>query len=465
MRNPTGLYPSLKVDTAGTGVVSNAGATLLVATMARVGLDRALSAALGRWCRPTAIHDPGKIVGDLAIAVALGGDCLADIATVRAEPAVFGLVASDPTVSRLIDTLARDADKALAAIAAARARARAGAWKLAGAHAPDRGISGDHPVIVDVDATLVTAHSDKEKAAPTFKRGYGFHPLCAFVDHGAEGTGEPLSILLRPGNAGSNTAADHISVARDALRQLPFTGKGGRIGRKVLIRADSGGGTHEFVDWLHARKLGYSLGFTLPDDAVQRIAQIPDQAWTPAYDDERTPRDGAWVAEATGVLDLAGWPPGMRVLVRKERPHPGAQLRFTDADGNRLTAFATNTGRGQLADLELRHRRRARAEDRIRAAKATGLSNLPLHGFAHNQIWVAIVALALELTAWMQMLTLTGHQARRWEPKRLRLRLFTIAGRIAHHARRIHLRLAAHAPWANLALTAHQRLTTLPAPT
>lgn len=320
-------------------------------------------------------------------------------------------------------------------------------------------------MIVDVDATLVTAHSDKEKAAPTFKRGYGFHPLGAFVDHGAEGTGEPLSILLRPGNAGSNTAADHISVARDALRQLPFTGKGGRIGRKVLIRADSGGGTHEFVDWLHARKLGYSLGFTLPDVAVQRIAQSPDQAWTPAYDDERTPRDGAGVAEATGVLDLAGWPPGMRVLVRKERPHPGAQLRFTDADGNRLTAFATNTGRGQLADLELRHRRRARAEDRIRAAKATGLSNLPLHGFAHNQIWVAIVALALELTAWMQMLALTGHQARRWEPKRLRLRLFTIAGRIAHHARRIHLRLAAHAPWANLALTAHQRLTTLPAPT
>ena len=185
----------------------------------------------------------------------------------------------------------------------------------------------------------------------------------------------------------------------------------------------------------------------------------------PAYDDEHTPRDGAWVAEATGVLDLAGWPPGMRVIVRKERPHPGAQLRFTDADGNRLTAFATNTGRGQLADLELRHRRRARAEDRIRAAKATGLSNLPLHGFAHNQIWVAIVALALELTAWMQMLALHDHPARRWEPKRLRLRLFTIAGRIAHHARRIHLRLAAHAPWANLALTAHQRLTTLPAPT
>lgn len=464
VRKTTGLYPGLKVDASGVGVVSNAGAALLVAAMSKVGLDRMLSGALGRWRRPTAVHDPGKIVGDLAIAVALGGDCLADLAAVRAEPAVFGLVASDPTVSRLIDTLARDVDKALAAINMARARARARAWKLADVHGPDHDISGENPLIVDLDATLVTAHSDKEKAAPTFKRGYGFHPLCSFVDHGAEGTGEPLAILLRPGNAGSNTAADHISVARDALRQLPFTAKGGRIGRKVLIRADAGGGTHEFVNWLHARKLGYSLGFGLPDDAVARLAQIPAAVWTPAFDDEHTPRDGAWVAEATGVLDLSGWPPGMRVIVRKERPHPGAQLRFTDADGNRLIAFATNTTTGQLADLELRHRRRARAEDRIRAAKATGLTNLPLHAFTQNQIWVAIVALALDLTAWMQMLALTGHQARRWEPKRLRLRLFSVAGRITHHARQVHLRLASHAPWTDLLRTAHQRLTCLPPP-
>jgi hypothetical protein len=129
-------------------------------------------------------------------------------------------------------------------------------------------------------------------------------------------------------------------VTQDALRQLPFTAKGGRIGRKVLIRTDAAGGTHEFVDWLTARTLSYSVGFTLPDDAVARLARIPATAWTPAYDDERTPRDGAWVAEATGVLDLSNWPVGMRVVIRKERPHPGAQLRFTDADGLRLTAFA-----------------------------------------------------------------------------------------------------------------------------
>ncbi len=151
------------------------------------------------------------------------------------------------------------------------------------------------------------------------------------------------------------------------------------------------------------------------------LATIPAEAWTPAYDGDRCPREGAWVAEVTGLLNLSCWPAGMRVIVRKERPHPGAQLRITDADGHRITAFATNTSRGQLADLELRHRRRARCEDRIRVAKDTGLTNLPLHDFTQNQIWCAIVALACELTAWMQMLTLQGHQARRWEPKRLRL--------------------------------------------
>ena len=433
MGNITGTYPSPTVDTTGTGIVSHAGATLLTSTVAKTGLDRALSAALARWRQPNTIHDPGKIVCDLAITLALGGDCLADIATLRAERGVFGLVASDPTVSRLITTLAADADTALAAIDSARATVRATAWKLGGEHAPDHDISPDNPLIIDLDATLLTAHSEKQNAAPTFKRGYGFHPLCSFADHGARGTGEPLSLLLRPGNAGSNTAADHIEVTRDALRQLPFTAKGGRVGRKVLIRTDAAGGTHDFVEWLHARKLGYSLGFTLPDDAVERLARIPATAWTPAYDDERTPREGAWVAEATGVLELSGWPKGLRVLIRKERPHPGAQLRFTDADGLRLTAFATNTPRGQLADLELRHRRRARAEDRIRNCKATGLTNLPLHAFTANRIWIAIVALAVELTAWTQMLALTDHEARRWEPKRLRLRLFSIAGRIARH--------------------------------
>jgi hypothetical protein len=147
------------------------------------------------------VHDPAKVVLDLAVTLALGGDCLADIALLRSAPAVFGPVASDPTVSRTVDALAADAPAAVAAIDAARAGARARAWQLAGRHGPDHDVTAVRPLVVDVDATLVTAHSEKEQAAPTFKRGFGFHPLWAFADHGAEGTGEPLSVLLRKGNA------------------------------------------------------------------------------------------------------------------------------------------------------------------------------------------------------------------------------------------------------------------------
>jgi Transposase DDE domain group 1 len=277
-------------------------------------------------------------------------------------------------------------------------------------------------------------------------------------------------VLLRPGNAGSNTAADHIEVVREALRQLPSRRRGRRPGRRVLIRADAAGCTHEFLTWLTAagRRVGYSVGFTLPADFEATLRRIPARAWSPAYDADGQVRDGAWVAEATGLLDLTGWPPGMRVIIRKERPHPGAQLRITDVDGHRVTAFATNTRPGgpdtQLADLELRHRRRARAEDRIRVAKDTGLTNLPLHDFAQNQIWCAIVALAVELTAWLQMLALAGHDARRWEPKRLRLRLFSIAGRLARTGRRTVLHLSRHAPWADLLTSAVTTLRKLPAP-
>jgi hypothetical protein len=464
VKKRSGLYPRLVVDGSGRKVVSGAGGVLLTRAATAVGLDTALSAALARWRRPFARHDPGKIVLDLALSLAIGGDCLADIAQLRAHPQVFGPVASDPTVSRCIDTLAADAPAALAAIAAARATARARAWRLAGKHAPDHGADAAVPLVIDVDATLVTAHSEKECAAPTFKRGFGFHPLWAFVDHGPEGTGEPLSFLLRAGNAGSNTVIDHKTVIRAALAQLP----GGHArGKKVLVRIDGAGGTHELLAWLTRRRLSYSVGFSLPGDlpSIQaKLAEVPGTAWEPAYDADGQPRPGAFVAELTDVFDLSGWPPGMRLIVRKERPHPGAQLRITDLDGMRITAFVTNTKRGQLADLELRHRRRARAEDRIRCAKDTGLANLPLHDFAQNQIWCALVALAADLLAWMQTLALTEHPARRWEPKRLRLRMLSIAGRLAVTGRRRLLHLAATAPFTDLALDALDRLDALAAP-
>jgi len=409
------------------------------------------------------VHHPAKIMLDLAVALALGGDCLADVDLVRAEPGVFGRVASDPTVSRLIDTLAADADQALAALESARAAARAQVWALAGEQAPDHGTDAGAPLIIDLDATLVTAHSDKQDARPTFKRGFGFHPLCAFVDHGPAGTGEPLHLMLRPGNAGSNTAADHIAVTKKALAQLPGYRPGIRPGRRVLVRTDAAGATHDFLDWLHERRLSYSVGFTL-GDISDVLAQIPATVWTPAYDADGKVRDGAWVAELTGLLNLTTWPTGMRVIARKERPHPGAQLRLTDVDGHRVTAFATNTRSGQLADLELRHRRRARAEDRIRNTKDTGLTNLPLHDFNQNRIWCALVGLAAEITAWTQLLAFTGHEARRWEPKRLRYRLFTVPAALVRTGRRLRLHLADHHPWAGLAAEAAHRLHALATP-
>ena len=457
MKQPIGSYPHVLVRDDGRAVVSQAGSVLLVETVRKIGLDQAISAALTPWRRPRAVHDPGKMLVDLALAVALGGDCLADIALLRSEPAAFGPVASDPTVSRLIDTLAASGEKALTAIRTARSEVRRRVWELADDRAPDAGAQ----VTVDLDGVLVVAHSDKQDAAPTWKKTYGHHPLMGFVDHGPGGTGEPVAALLRPGNAGSNTAADHITAARLALAQLP---KKYRRGRRTLIRCDSAGGTHQFVAWLaqRGRWLSYSVGMVITESIHEHVLKIPASAWTPAIESDGEVRDGAWIAELTGDL-LDGWPQGIRLIVRKERPHPGAQLRITDADGMRITYFATNTLNRPITGLELRHRLRARAEDRIRAARATGLRNLPLHDTAQNKVWLEIVQIALDLLAWMPMLALTG-RARLWEPRRLRLRLFSAAGQLVTTGRRRILRLARHWPWIREITDALERLAPLPNP-
>ncbi|WP_331765507.1 IS1380 family transposase (plasmid) [Streptomyces sp. NBC_01369] len=457
MKKSIGCYPRVRVEGSGRAVVSQAGGVLLVETARKAGLDRAISAALAPWRKPRAVHDPGKILLDVALAVALGGVCLADVGILRAEPAVFGAVASDPTVSRVIDALASAGPRALSAIRTARAEVRERVWTLAKTAAPDV----DGQVVVDIDGVLVLAHSEKQDATATWKKTFGHHPLMAFVDHGSGGSGEPVAALLRPGNAGSNTAADHIATAQLALAQLPKTY---RRGRQTLIRTDSGGGTHGFVDWLaqRGRWLSYSVGMTITDAIHEAVLRVPTSAWTVAVEPDGQIRDGAWVAEIDGDV-LKGWPKGMRLIVRKERPHPGAQLRFTDTDGLRLTCFATNTTSTPIAQLELRHRQRARAEDRIRNARATGLRNLPLHDTAQNRIWLEIVSLALDLLAWMPMLALTGN-ARRWEPRRLRLRLFSAAAQLVTTGRRRHLRFARHWPWTDIITNAIQRLDTLPNP-
>lgn len=446
----------LQVVAGGESLLSSAGGSLLAATATAVGLDKALIEQLRPWRSSRATHDPGKIVLDLAVAIALGGDCLSDLAVVRSQPDLFGPVASDPTVSRLIASLAADAEHSLAALRAARAIARQRAWQLL----PVAADSG--PVVIDIDATLVEAHSDKQGAQPTFKRGFGFAPMLAFLDHGKGGTGECLAGMLRPGKATANNAADHIAVLTDALAQLPEQLRG-----RVLVRGDSGAGTHTFISHLHELNLQYSVGLTGWPTILDALDKLPRQAWKAAVDADGFPRDGAQVAELTRYLPSPTgarvWPVGMRVLARRERPHPGAQLRITDRDGWRITVFATNIRGGRLADHEVQHRLRARAEDRIRCLKDTGLRNLPLHDFTSNQIWLELVQLAADLLSWTQHLALTTSPARTWEPKRLRFRLLNIAGRIVRSGRRDWLRLPRAWPWTATLLAGHDRLRALTA--
>jgi hypothetical protein len=452
--------PNVGLDRVRESLVSSAGALLLGESVRVAGLRRGLSEALARWRPAGARHDPGKIVLDMAIAVALGGDCLADIAAVRAQPTIFGSVASDPTVSRLFATLAGDADDAVTAIRTVRARARQRVWAR---RRPLAGVPGDRDggqVIIDIDATLVTAHSDKEGAQPTYKRGYGFHPMCSSVDHGPHGTGDVGVINLRPGRASAFDAAAHIRCLDDSLAQLPEHERA-----QVLVRTDAGGASKAFLHHVTDAGLQYSVGFGVTDTVRTAIATMPEHAWKAAIDGDGAPREGAQVAELTAWMPTpvrenhrsAGhrWPPGMRVIARRERPHPGAQLRLTDANGWRITCFATNTRGWPILDLEVRHRQRARAEDRIRAFKDTGLTNLPLAGYDQNRIWVEIVALAADLLGWMQTLAFDESEpARRWEPKRLRFRLLSVAGRIITTGRRHRLRLPRDWPWNNIIDTA-----------
>src|SRR4051794_14408169 len=390
-------------------------------------------------------HDPGHVVRDLAVMLADGGDCLADLRALRDQPPLFGPVASDATAFRVIDALAGDPGL-LAALRVARARARERAWELGAA--PER-------VVIDIDATLITAHSEKEGAAGTFKRGVGVHPLLAVLG----GSREALAGLLRPGNAGANTAADHIEMVALALAQLP-----GEVvcDSEIVVRTDSAAATHAFTDDLADANLRFLMGYDLTETVRSAILGLPKRAWRPAVGQDGQRREGAWVAEITRALDLAGWPDGTRVIVRRERPHPGAQLSFTDHDGHRFLATLTDLP-GDPAELERLHRARANAEDRIRAAKQTGLENLPFRDFDHNQVWLELSLIAQDLTAWTQLLCLDGALAV-CEPKTLRYRLLHLAGRFAFHARRATLRLQRSWPWADDLAAAFTRLAALPPP-
>ncbi len=259
---------------------------------------------------------------------------------------------------------------------------------------------------------MIGAHSEKEGAAGTFKGGFGFHPMLAYADE----TGEALAGELRPGNAGANTAADQIAVAAAALEQIPAEHV---EDIEILLRVDSAGATHELLDWCREGRIRFSVGYDLTEAVRAAILDLPEHAWVAATDPSGNERDNGQVAELTEALDLAAWPAGARVIVRRERPHPGAQLSFTDHDGHRFQATLTDQPDGDIAAIKRRHRARARVEDHIRNDKDTGLANLPFRDFEHNRVWLALVLLAHDLLRWTQTLLLSGELVRA-EPKRLR---------------------------------------------
>jgi hypothetical protein len=437
---------TVDVTADGAGLLSRAGSALLAQVADEVGLTRALSLRLAGLKQRRRGHDPGRVIRDLMVMLADGGECVSDLGAVRDQEVLFGPVASDSTAFRVVDRVA--SEQLLDELRAAHAHARERFWKLHGA--PER-------LTIDVDATLITAHSEKEKAAGNYKGGYGFHPLQAYLDE----TREALGGLLRPGNAGANTAADHQALLDLALAQIPAPYI---EDLEILVRADSAGATHGLIDYCRDANLRFSVGYELTEPVRAAVLRIPADAWVPALDQDGSERDNGEVAELTDQLNLSSWGEGTRLIVRRERPHPGAQLSFTDHDGYRFQAILTDQREENIAEIECRHRQHAHVEDRIRDDKDTGMSKLPFKEFQLNQVWLEIVMLAHDLIVWTQALLLDGELAKA-EPKRLRYQLLHVAARLAFHGRRAKLRLQHDWPWATELLAAFQKLKALPAAT
>jgi hypothetical protein len=442
----TNSLSRFEITTDGAGVVGHAGVALLGELADRLEL----TGALGWWApQGRRRHPDAAVLRDLAVLLADGGDCLSDLAVLRDQPELFGQVASTPTAWRVVERTAQDPD-GLARLRLARAHARGRAW-AAGAW-PDPQL-----LVIDADATLVTAHTDfKQGAEGTYTHTFGFHPLLAYLDRG-QAPGEPLAGLLRPGNAAPGTASDLIDLVELALAQLPAHQQ------PVLVRSDSAGCSTQLAWHLRDPGVRFTLGMQIDAHVGEAILAHPGPAWTPAIDADGQARAGAEVCELTGWIDLHTWPPGTRAICRREDAHPGAQLRFTDVDGHRFQGFLTDQPDRDLSRLELRHRQRARVEDRIRAATATGLGNLPFDRFRRNAVWLELVLAAQDLVCFTQTLLVEGALAIA-EPKALRDRLLHVAARVVRHARRVILRLQATWPWALTLARAFARLRTLPLP-
>lgn len=441
------------VTAQGERLVSHAGVGILgeVADLSGLtaGLTRLFRSQGHLWRR----HAPGVTLVRTAAAIA---DGMRNISTVSlfcsSRPAIFARPGSRSTTRRAVFALGGELmcpglDRVLA-------DARSRAWHAAG-YAP-------HSLTIDVDATLLDCHSDKELAAANYKSGFGYHPLGMWLDE----TREPLAMLLRPGNAGSNTAVDHCDVLLRSIDQLPAEYQSGHglgddaaaVVHPIVVRADSAGATKAFLAELQDRNISFSVGFAIDGPIRQLIEHLPEQAWRPAINSDHSERHGAEVAELCGFTGHNGWPAGARLICRREDPHPGATLSlFDQIQGRRHTAFITDSADRDIAGLELRQRQHARVEDRIRCWKATGAVRQPYWDAPANEAWLNTSLIALTLTAWAQLIGFDGELAKA-EPDTFRTRVLHIAGQTATRARQLILHLDTTWPWTSDTVAAYQRI-------
>lgn len=450
--NATKAVERVVVTEGDTQVASLAGLHLLGEIADRAGLSSAYSAAVPWQGERAPGHDRGRLLAQVAVMLAGGGECVADMAALRDQPDLFGEVASPATIWRAV----HEVDAAvLDALRRARAQARERVWEAF--------VDLDE-VVLDLDAALVEVHSEgKEKAASHFKGGYGFQPLFCFADV----TGEALAGDLRPGNAPANSGADQLRVVEEAITSLPERFRAGHapgdapagVRHRMVVRADSAGAVAALIDGLVARNVEFSVYGRVNDQLSEAIRAVPDRTWRRAVNDDGEARHVGEVAELD--VTLHGWPAGTRAICRREKPHPGAQLRLWDADGYRHQVTLTNSS-GDAVALELRQRRHARVENSIKALRQSGLDRMPFASFAMNQAWLELVLTGSDLLAWLRVGFLDGELVRA-EPKTLRYRLLHVAARIVRRSRRVVLRLPAQWPWSAELARAYRRLALLAA--
>ncbi|WP_406190362.1 IS1380 family transposase [Streptomyces sp. NBC_01017] len=461
----------LSVGAGGKGMVGHAGAVLLRRLADRTGLVIALTrvfpAGGSGW------RDRAVVFVQLAISIALGARSVLEAEQLSLhQRRVFGPVVSDSTMHRMLAAFDEDM---FAALSRARARARRVVWTLLTLRPngfPWMSVAGkrlDKWVIVDVDATIITSASKKDGAGATFKKTYGFHPLAVWCAN----TGECLAMMLRSGNAGSNTAEDHIAVLDEALRQIP-----GSSSAKLLVRVDGAGATHKLHEYLRdlttrRRRVRFTTGWTITDADEAAIARLPERAWEPALQQDGSPHEEYEVAELTGLNEREGWIDGLRLIVRRVRPSRRHLKNLTDLEkktGWKYSVVATDIskmtripGSHQIQWLDALHRQHAVVEDRVRTGKATGLHNLPSKSWTINRSWMAAANTAADLDAWLRLLTLHDQDdLAEAEPQTMRLRIYHQPARLARHARRRYLRLDPSWPWTDAFVLAWNRLTALP---